>query len=54
MQQTFFCFAAHMGLVEVQMQTQDIGEKADKCKNSSSLHKHSLVVDKCSATPFSV
>lgn len=43
-----------MGLVKVQMQTEDIGEKADKHKNSSSLQKHSLVVDKCSTTQFSV
>lgn len=53
-QQIFFFFAAHMGLLEVQMQTQDIEEKADKHKNSSSLQKHTLVVDKCSATLSSV
>lgn len=38
-----------MGLVKVQMQTQDIEEKADKHKNFSSLQNHALVVDKCSA-----
>lgn len=43
-----------MGLVNVQMQTQDIEEKADKHKNFSSLQKHTLVVDKCSATLSSV
>lgn len=54
MQQTFFCFAVHTGLVKVQMQTQDIEEKADQHKNFSSLQKHTLVVDKCSATLSSV